>query len=474
MSRRTSLTVPVIEHHKGHRRCRSADDRSSASSRAPTKPVPRPAFVPGAYPLSSDEDEEDHVGRSSPQPVQQVKIRNDATRPRSSSARMSRAKLPATPESKRPQLQDSASDPGHLSPRRTEGLDDRPIPHRQGHSLPCGRQYKSLNGYWSRTHQAKCIICCPDPNEDDIPETRSDRSAGGGEEVATPQRYAESYVSLDDYDEGTSAVVDDTDLEDIQRVPDQDSTHLSAQIVHLSLIREAKLDLTKEETEGIIYILRDPKRDGVLKIGRSSDPEKRHKRHKQKCGASMVCVFASNRVKNVKRVERLAHTDLKHLGRSWKCERCSEEHREWFEVEEETAKEIVRKWIKWINEQDPYRGGTLEPLWGYLMDWGRVPNPELEPKDHIGRWDHWNKVLSPVSKADRENFEAHVAGVLQENSNRGARTNKKASPKNVKLSMAPGSPLSKSYVQNVASNSRMQFQHAHFYGTAYINQHSEP
>ena len=179
-------------------------------------------------------------------------------------------------------------------------------------------------------------------------------------------------------------------------------------------------------------------------------------------------------MKNVKRVERLAHTDLKHLGRPWKCGRCPEEHREWFEVEEEIAKEIVRKWIKWINEQNPYLEGQLDPLWGYLMDWGRVPNPELEPKDHIGRWDHWNKVLSPISKADRENFEAHVAGVLQENSNRGARASKKTSPKNVKLSMAPGSPLSKSYVQNVASNSRMQFQHAHFYGTAYINQHSEP
>ena len=373
MSRRTSLTVPIIEHNREHRRSRSAHDRTNASTRTPVIPAPRPSSVPGAYPLSSDEDEEDHDKIISPQTPLIAKARNDAARPKSGSVRISRSKLPTAPEGKPPQLQCSASDPGHLTRDKPE-------------------------------------------------------------------------------------------------VPDRNSTQISAQIIHLSLIKEAKLDLTGGEEEGSIYVLRDPKRKSLLKIGRSKDPEKRNKKHIKNCGTSLECIFASNRVKNVKRAERLTHIDLKHLKRPWNCNRCSQQHREWFEVEEEIAMKIVKKWTRWINEQEPYLDGQLKPLWGYLMDWGRVPDPELEHQDHTGRWNHWNRVLSPISTVDKTSFQAHMAGMFKQNNGRDTQRNRQANSKNQELSTTSHGPESGGPVHHVASNSHVQFQHAHFYGPAYINQ----
>jgi hypothetical protein len=234
-------------------------------------------------------------------------------------------------------------------------------------------------------HQNTCKICCRYRDEGDVLKRRTESSEGGRKETVTSQQYKDGHCKLENDDEGISAVNDDFDLEEVQEVPDREPTQASAQIIHLSLIKAAKSDLTSGEEDGIIYVLSDPKRQSLLKIGRSNDPEKRSKQHTEKCGIPLRCIFASNRVKNVKRAERLIHIDLKHLIKRWNCDRCSRKHHEWFEVEEEIAKEIVKKWTRWINEQNPYFNGQLEPLWGYLMDWGRVPDPELENQDHTGR-----------------------------------------------------------------------------------------
>jgi hypothetical protein len=103
---------------------------------------------------------------------------------------------------------------------------------------------------------------------------RRTESFGNVKEVVTSQQCADGHYKLENDDEGISAVNDDSDLEEVQEAPDRVSTRRFAQIIHLSLVKEAKSGLTREEEESSTHVLRDWKRQSLLKIGRSKDPEK--------------------------------------------------------------------------------------------------------------------------------------------------------------------------------------------------------
>jgi hypothetical protein len=111
-------------------------------------------------------------------------------------------------------------------------------------------------------------------------------------------------------------------------------------------------------------------------------------------------------VTQMKRAEKLAKRDLNHLRRDWKCSKCSKTHEEWFEVDEETAKEVTKRWTEWINKQAPYEFNNhtpndehwrLKPIWAWLMDERRVPRASFGHDDHQARWNHWDRLLLPPS-----------------------------------------------------------------------------
>lgn len=99
--------------------------------------------------------------------------------------------------------------------------------------------------------------------------------------------------------------------------------------------------------------------------------------------------------------------DLKHLCKPWKCCRCSRTHEEWFEIDDAEAMKVVDRWVKWVNQLRPYKKNELEPIWKYLMDYGRVPLERLRNNDHDARWAHWQWVLSPPSSGDFEGPRRH-------------------------------------------------------------------
>jgi predicted GIY-YIG superfamily endonuclease len=179
------------------------------------------------------------------------------------------------------------------------------------------------------------------------------------------------------------------------------------QLVHAALGKISCEQLSTSEGEGFIYVFRDPKHADVVKIGYSKDVNRRTREHGQ-CDLNLTIIHISGRVKAMKRAEHLIKADLKHLRRPWKCSVCKRTHGEWFEVDEETAKARVTLWVDWINDRDPYdMDGNIDPLWKYLIEYGRKPRKVFGGKDHEARWEHWNWVLSDPLPKDSKAFQEH-------------------------------------------------------------------
>jgi hypothetical protein len=180
----------------------------------------------------------------------------------------------------------------------------------------------------------------------------------------------------------------------------------NAPMLHHRLIQAAKENLTSDEKAGYLYVVRNPENPGLLKLGCSLNGWKRVKQHKGRCGLLMTWVYISNCVEKMRRAEKLAKLDMGHLQRDWKCSLCSQTHKEWFEVDEEKAKKVIKRWLEWINEQTPYTSsGDLEPMWEWLMDFRRAPRHDFAEDDHEVRWDHWDRVLLPPSDTDTKRFQ---------------------------------------------------------------------
>lgn len=188
---------------------------------------------------------------------------------------------------------------------------------------------------------------------------------------------------------------------------DAQDTSNYPQLIHAKLGKIVCETLLKSEGEGFLYVFRDPKHKGAVKIGYTRDINRRTKEH-GKCDLELIFVHISGRVKAMKRAEQLIKADLRHLRRPWDCPACKRTHEEWFEIDEETAKARVTLWVNWINNCDPYDSyGYIKPLWRYLIEYGRNPREELDSRNHEARWKHWNWVLSEPLPSDMPGFQKH-------------------------------------------------------------------
>ena len=410
MPRRNSLIVPLPEHSRTQRRNKSAYDRSSAFNTTPATSIPRQPYTLGAslscpINLSSEEDEgEDDNDGTTPvtraRPI--VKIRNEASKPRPSSARQPRSQQPTTPDRDRPQPhREPVSDPGPHPRIMQEAFQDRVIAYQQENRLPCGRkEYASPEGKWSEKHRSGCQKC-QDQQSD---QRRTEASEDEGVSMLRWRTTLDLHRSDHDGNNLNNSNNNDDKNENEQEAAGVVENQ-NASILHHRLIQTAKEKLTSDEKAGYLYILRNPENPGLLKLGCSMNIWKRGKQHKARCGLMMSWVHISNCVENMKRAEKLAKLDMDHLRKDWKCSSCSQTHKEWFQVDEEKAKRVTRKWIEWINEQKPYKSsGELEPMWGWLMDFGRVPRHDFAENDHEARWAHWDHVLPPPSRTDLKKF----------------------------------------------------------------------
>ncbi|KAF7671178.1 hypothetical protein GT037_010739 [Alternaria burnsii] len=201
------------------------------------------------------------------------------------------------------------------------------------------------------------------------------------------------------------------DVQDIkiseEMTSDAQDTSNYPQLIHAKLGKIVCETLLKSEGEGFLYVFRDPKHKGAVKIGYTRDINRRTKEH-GKCDLELIFVHISGRVKAMKRAEQLIKADLRHLRRPWDCSACKRTHEEWFEIDEESAKARVTLWVNWINNCDPYDSyGNIKPLWRYLIEYGRNPREELDSRNHEARWKHWNWVLSEPLPSDMPGFQKH-------------------------------------------------------------------
>jgi hypothetical protein len=378
MPRQSSLTVPLAIHSKSQRR-RSADARLTGSTRTPGLSWDDPIA------LSSDEDNNKDQND------------DDTTQTRPKSGELPPSRQPTTPV--RPRLPNiPATDPGPLRTEQ-EASDTRAKSYQQRDMLPCGKQYVYPMGKRSREHRINCDECRRLDNQVHEAHEKEMEQLGRADKSSTPCGSGAS----DNNNSRPNNSNDEEKGKQSQYFESQKRDQV-ASMIHHRLIQDAKERLTEKERDGYLYILRSPQKPGLLKLGCSRDVSKRGK--EQKCVEDFTWVETGKFVTRMKRAEKLAKRDLNHLRRDWKCSKCSKTHEEWFEVDEETAKEVIKRWTEWINKQVPYELNKqtpndehwrLKPMWAWLMDEQRAPRVSFGDDDHQARWTHWDRVLSPPS-----------------------------------------------------------------------------
>lgn len=148
----------------------------------------------------------------------------------------------------------------------------------------------------------------------------------------------------------------------------QKKSPLTPQQLIRDLIRAplTRCDLTRN---GFIYVFWHPGNFGYVKIGRSSDVERRLADWKKQCGYQVEEHVDGSRpeytpvkIPHTHRVESLIHAELKDKRRHEpRCKGCGISHHEWFEVPSPNhALRVVEKWTSWMRDTAPYEGGKLK------------------------------------------------------------------------------------------------------------------
>ncbi|KAH7121181.1 hypothetical protein B0J11DRAFT_533617 [Dendryphion nanum] len=179
-----------------------------------------------------------------------------------------------------------------------------------------------------------------------------------------------------------------------------------AQELHESLKCKIRKDFTPSADKGVVYILRDPKRHSLLKIGSSINIRQRRENIQRKCGLELEVVYISDEIHDYFRAEILTHEDLKPFARPYTCI-CGTEHREWHEVSEKVAKDTVHRWVAFMQTKPYTQAGKLEGLWDHLLTQRSSALRFRDIIDHDTLRNHWNLILSVPSWLDQAKYLLH-------------------------------------------------------------------
>jgi hypothetical protein len=179
---------------------------------------------------------------------------------------------------------------------------------------------------------------------------------------------------------------------------------VSAKDIHFRLIRKICTDLTSGEEDGHVYLVRNPERKGLLKIGSTKNYIQRKESIQINCGIQLFTIDVWGEIACMRRTEALAQIELQDLRRNWECAKCGRTHGEWFEIDEKLAITTVDIWVKWMR-QAPYTDRRIDPLWAHLIGKTRQPEPRFANSDHEAMYTHWEKALEPPTEEELERFE---------------------------------------------------------------------
>jgi hypothetical protein len=162
----------------------------------------------------------------------------------------------------------------------------------------------------------------------------------------------------------------------------------------------------EDSTPGYIYIFRDPAKPNQVKIGKSKRIYQRHERIQNNCVPGLIVCYPGLEVFGEHRAEMLCGAELDGLRKEYPCSQCRNQnghariHREWFEVSEELALQVVQKWTNFMRMKPYDSDRGLTDFW-----WDRINNRERYlkkrdidasnvPKDYLARHQQWSKFVN--------------------------------------------------------------------------------
>lgn len=332
---------------------------------------------------------------------------------------ISRTPAPTTPVNIRSSPDRHAlTDPGRarITTSDDESLVARPYPHQKGHASPCGRKIFQIRGRCYHKHKGDCPECAKEiqrQKEWDMSEQR--RLANYQRALVMVQTDRAGYDQCHNDTVGARKAkrkeksIRNRSAGDRASITNDVDTpnKVSAKDVHTRMKNTILKDLTKEETAGSVYLVQSPQIKGLVKVGYTTDFDRRKGDIERTCGMTLETVETWNPIRNIKRVEKLVKQDLKHLQTVWRCPKCFGTHGEWHKISEATAIEVVDKWVEWMRLR-PYGTKTkkLKPIWRHLLEVRKGPSPRLGHDDHEARLRHWKEAtLLRPSPEEIQEFE---------------------------------------------------------------------
>lgn len=149
---------------------------------------------------------------------------------------------------------------------------------------------------------------------------------------------------------------------------------------------------------GYIYILRSQRFSTLaeLKIGFSKyHPE--HRAHQlARCLYNPEIVAHTQFLPHAKRVESIIHTELTPYRKVQFCGQCQRNHQEWFTISHIDARDVVKRWSRWMLQR-PYMNGTLAQPWQDYLARANVGPAD----DSISIDEHWTDLINkfPVDES---------------------------------------------------------------------------
>jgi hypothetical protein len=166
-------------------------------------------------------------------------------------------------------------------------------------------------------------------------------------------------------------------------------------------------DQAKPEKPGYVYILQDPARPDMIKIGSAKAVSKRHNQIEQGCQRGVIIVHKSPLIVAEARAEKLCHDELRLFKIPFPCETCVSPsgrptvHQEWFKMSFSRARQAVDKWAA-LMIQRPYDEDScsLKDFWHdrlYCEDRAISHEGRLRSPDEYASIRHeiWQKFTTP-------------------------------------------------------------------------------
>ncbi|KAH7311284.1 T5orf172 domain-containing protein [Stachybotrys elegans] len=122
---------------------------------------------------------------------------------------------------------------------------------------------------------------------------------------------------------------------------------------------------------GKLYMFKRESSPGHVKIGWTSQRVQGRLEEWAKCGYTPELLFQVDNVPHAQRAETLIHYEM---IKEWRAERmckapsCGKSHREWFQVEEQRAKQVILGWALFFKTAVPYVDGLLKEEWRQVID----------------------------------------------------------------------------------------------------------